>query len=157
MISMICSVGRNNELGKGNKLIWHIPKDMKFFKEMTMGHVVVMGRKTYESLPGDLPGRKMVVLSSSKKIENVTVVSSIEEVLDKYKDSSEEVFIIGGNTLYKEFIKYANKMYLTEIDDECNEADTYFPKFDKSKWNKKIIYEDVYKDINFKMCEYIKK
>ena len=157
MISMICSVGRNYELGKDNKLIWHIPKDMKFFKEMTMGHVVVMGRKTYESLPGDLPGRKMVVLSSSKKIENVTVVSSIEEILDKYKDSSEEVFIIGGNTLYKEFIKYADKMYLTEIDDECNDADTYFPKFDNGKWNKKIIYEGVYKDIKFKMCEYIKK
>ena len=74
MISMISSMGKNRELGRKNDLIWHIPKDMKFFKNTTMGHVVVMGKNTYESLPGDLPGRKMVVLSFDKIVGNVETV-----------------------------------------------------------------------------------
>ena len=157
MISMISSVGKNGELGRKNELIWHIPKDMKFFKNTTMGHVVVMGKNTYESLPGDLPGRKMVVLSFDKIIGNVETVYSVEEILDKYLDKDEEVFIIGGASIYSQFIKYANKLYLTEIDDECSDADTFFPEFDKNEWDREVVDTGNYNGINFEMCKYIRK
>ena len=81
MISMISSMGKNRELGRKNDLIWHIPKDMKFFKNTTMGHTVVMGKNTYNSLPGDLPGRKMIVLSTSAVLDNVEVVRDKKEIL----------------------------------------------------------------------------
>lgn len=157
MISMISSVGRNGELGKNNGLIWHIPKDMKFFKNTTMGHTVVMGKKTYESLPGDLPGRKMIVLSKDSVDGNVEMVYSIDEILDRYLNSEEEVFIIGGASIYSQFIKYANRMYLTEIDDTDNEADTFFPEFDRSEWNKTFLDEGEYKEIKFTMYKYERK
>lgn len=157
MISMICSVGRNRELGKNNQLIWHIPRDMKFFKETTMGHTVVMGKNTYLSLPGDLPGRNMVVLSFDKILSNVSTVYSVQEILDKYLDTPEEVFIIGGASLYSQFIEYAKTMYLTEIDDVCDNADTFFPEFDKNEWNKEILGTDTFKDIKFTMCKYVRK
>ena len=152
MISMISSVGKNGELGRKNELIWHIPKDMKFFKNTTMGHVVVMGKNTYESLPGDLPGRKMVVLSFDKIVGNVETVYSVEEILNKYLDIDEEVFIIGGASIYSQFIKHANKLYLTEIDDECSDADTFFPEFDKNEWNREVLDMGNHNGINFEMC-----
>ena len=116
MISMIAAIGKNNELGKNNNLIWHFKEDMQFFKKMTMGHVVIMGRKTYESLPGPLSGRKMVVVSTKDVDKNVLVVNLINKIVDDYKDSKEEVFIVGGESIYKQFLPYANKLYLTEIE-----------------------------------------
>jgi len=158
MISMICSVGKNRELGKNNELIWHIPRDMKFFKETTMGHVVVMGKMTYSSLPGDLPGRDMKVLSFDKiDDEKVETIYSVEEVLDRYLSIEDEVFIIGGASLYNQFLKYANKLYLTEIDDSDNEADTFFPVFDKCEWNRILVNSGEHKNIKFEMCIYERK
>ena len=156
MISMIASVGKNMELGRKNSLIWHIPDDMKFFKKTTMGHIVVMGKNTYDSLPGDLPGRKMFVLNSNKVLGNANVqtIYSIDEILEKYINSDEEIFIIGGASVYSQFIQYASVLYLTEIDDECIDADTFFPLFDKSKWEKQILYSAHYKNNFYKICKY---
>ena len=158
MISMICSVGKNRELGKNNELIWRIPKDMKFFKETTMGHIVVMGRNTYESLPGDLPGRSMKVITS-KNIDNdnVEVISSVNEILERYLNTEEEIFIIGGSSIYSQFLGYANRLYLTEINDSDNEADTFFPEFDKNDWNRILIDSGEHKGITFEMCVYKRK
>ena len=153
MISMISSVGKNRELGKNNGLIWHFKEDMKFFKETTMGHTVVMGLNTYKSLPGDLPGRHIVVISYDK-VDGVDTVNGIEPIIEKYKDSKEEIFICGGASIYKQFLPYADKLYLTEIDAEDDEADTFFPEFDKSKWNKKLLDENNQKGIGFKMYLY---
>ena len=144
MISMISSMGKNRELGRKNDLIWHIPKDMKFFKNTTMGHTVVMGRKTFESLPKALPGRKNIVISSNAEYQaqGATVVTSVEEALQIA--DNEEVFVIGGGKIYAEFLPYADKLYLTEIDAECEDADTYFPHFNKSEYIKEIInYYDI--------------
>lgn len=157
MISMISSVGKNRELGKKNGLIWHIPRDMKFFKDTTMNHTIVMGFNTYKSLPGDLPGRKIIVISYDEMDGNVEVVHSIDEIVERYLNSPEEIFICGGASIYSQFIKYANKLYLTEIDDEDNEADTFFPEFDKNEWNRQILEENSYKNIKFKMCLYERK
>ena len=156
MISMIAAVGKNMEIGKGNTLIWHIPKDMKFFKETTLGHTVVMGRKTYESLPAPLSNRKMVIISSHN-ILDVDTVGNIDDILNKYMETSEEIFIIGGASIYKQFIEYADKLYLTEIDSECLNADSYFPKIDKNMWKKEIIDSGIYEKIKYKICKYVRK
>lgn len=143
-VSMIAAVGKNLELGKNNDLIWHFKEDMKFFKDTTMGHTVVMGRKTFESLPKALPGRKNIVISSNAEYQaqGATVVTSVEEALQIA--DNEELFVIGGGKIYAEFLPYADKLYLTEIDAECADADTYFPHFNKSDYIKEIInYYDV--------------
>ena len=156
MISMISSVGRNRELGKNNNLIWHFKEDMKFFKEMTMGHTVVMGYNTYKSLPGDLPGRHIIV-TTFRELDGVDTVSNIDEIVTVYKDSEEEVFICGGASIYKQFLPYADKLYLTEIDDSDDRADTFFPEFDKNEWNKTLICEKESNGINFNMYLYERK
>lgn len=143
-VSMIAAVGKNLELGKNNDLIWHFKEDMKFFKDTTMGHTVVMGRKTFESLPKALPGRKNIVISSNAEYQaqGATVVTSVEEALQIA--DNEEIFVIGGGKIYAEFLPYADKLYLTEIDAECADADTYFPQFNKSEYIKEIInYYDI--------------
>lgn len=138
-VSMIAAVGRNLELGKNNDLIWHFKEDMKFFKDTTMGHTVVMGRKTFESLPKALPGRKNIVISSNAEYQaqGATVVTSVDEAL-RIADN-EEIFVIGGGKIYSEFLLYADNLYLTEIDAECPDADTYFPQFNKADYIKEII------------------
>ena len=156
MISMISSVGKNRELGKNNDLIWHFKEDMRFFKETTMGHTVIMGYNTYKSLPGDLPGRHIIVVSFDQ-VDEVETVNGIEPIIKKYKDSLEEVFICGGASIYKQFLPYADKLYLTEIDAEDNEADTFFPEFDKEEWNKTLLEENNQKNIDFKMYLYERK
>ena len=143
-VSMIAAVGKNHELGKNNNLIWHFKEDMKFFKDTTIGHTVVMGRKTFESLPKALPGRKNIVISSNAEYQaqGATVVTSVEEALQIA--DNEEIFVIGGGKIYAEFLPYADKLYLTEIDAECEDADTYFPQFNKSEYIKEIInYYDI--------------
>lgn len=143
-VSMIAAVGKNLELGKNNDLIWHFKEDMKFFKDTTMGHTVVMGRKTFESLPKALPGRKNIVISSNAEYQaqGATVVTSVEEALQIA--DNEEIFVLGGGKIYAEFLPYADKLYLTEIDAECADADTYFPQFNKSEYIKEIInYYDI--------------
>jgi len=156
MISMISSVGKNNELGKNNNLIWHFKDDMKFFKDTTMNHTVIMGLNTYKSLPGDLPGRHIIVVSFDP-VNGVDTVNGIEPIIDKYKDSEEEIFICGGASIYKQFLPYASKLYLTEIDAICNDADTFFPEFNKDEWSKTFLEEHNAKDINFNMYLYERK
>lgn len=138
-VSMIAAVGKNLELGKNNDLIWHFKEDMNFFKETTMGHPVIMGRKTFESLPKALPGRRNIVISSNPeyKAEGAETVTSVKDALKIAE--SEDVFVIGGGRIYKEFLPYADNLYLTEINAECKDADTYFPEFSKSDYIKEIV------------------
>lgn len=140
-ISMIAAVGKNLELGKNNDLIWHFKEDMKFFKETTMGHPVIMGRKTFESLPKALPGRKNIVISTNPeyKADGAEVVTSVEEAVKLAEIENTEAFVIGGGRIYTEFLPYADNLYLTEINAECPDADTYFPDFNKSDYIKEIV------------------
>lgn len=156
MISMISSVGKNRELGKNNGLIWHFKEDMRFFKDTTIGHTVVMGLNTYRSLPGDLPGRHIIVVSFDP-VDGVDTVNGIQSIIDKYKDSEEEIFICGGASIYRQFLPFANKLYLTEIDAIDNEADTFFPEFDKEEWNKTLLEHNNQKNIDFNMYLYERK
>lgn len=140
-ISMIAAVGKNLELGKNNDLIWHFKEDMKFFKETTMGHPVIMGRKTFESLPKALPGRKNIVISANPeyKADGAEVVTSVEEAIKLAEAENTDAFVIGGGRIYTEFLQYADNLYLTEINAECPDADTYFPDFNKSDYIKEIV------------------
>ncbi len=137
-ITMIAAVGKNLELGKNNNLIWHIKEDLQFFKEQTMGKPIVMGRKTLESLPKLLPGRKHIVLTRQNidLDERILVVHSKEELLDYIKSHKEEFMIIGGASIYKEMLPDADKLILTEIDAEDKDADAYFPSFNKEEWDR---------------------
>lgn len=155
-LSMIACVGKNLELGMNNDLIWHLPNDLKFFKETTLNKTVIMGRRTFESLPKKLPKRRNIVLMlpEEEKIPDVDILYSIDEVLEEVKKTNEEVFIIGGASIYKQFIPYASKLYLTEVPCEEKNATVYFPEFDKSKYKKTILKENSDGDIKYQHVLY---
>jgi dihydrofolate reductase len=147
MISLIAAVGKNNELGLDNHLIFNIPGDLKFFRNTTLGKTVIMGRKTYESIGKPLPKRINIVVSNSlKETDGITIINSFEEVLEKYLNSEEEVFIIGGESLYNYFINYAQNIYLTKVYANAV-ADKYFPSFDENNYNQTLLGEN--KENNF--------
>lgn len=134
MISLIVAVSKNNAIGKDNKLLFHIKEDLAFFKKTTLNKTIVMGRKTFESLPGILPSRKHIVITRDKdyKIDNpnVEVRHSLIEVLNEYKHSSKELFVIGGGEIYKQSIESGllDRMYITKVDKIVEGADTFFPE-----------------------------
>lgn len=136
MLSIIVAVAKNNVIGKDNKLIWHLPEDLKRFKKLTTGHTIIMGRKTFESLGRVLPNRKHIVLTNNLEMEiedkNVEVINDIK-LLDDYINSKDENFIIGGATIYSLLMPCANKIYITKIDKEF-EGDVYFPEIDSKIW-----------------------
>ncbi|MGB3465710.1 MAG: dihydrofolate reductase [Cyclobacteriaceae bacterium] len=138
-ISIIAAIGANRAIGKDNDMIWHLPDDMKFFKEKTTGHTVVMGRLNYDSLPSNyrpLPNRTNLVLTTNEDYEEtgVHVFHDIEKAIESAREAGEkELFIIGGGQIYEIGMKYTDRMYLTEIK-ESFEADVFFPEYDKSKW-----------------------
>ena len=158
-LSIIACVGKNLELGKNNNLIFHIKEDMKYFKDVTLNHIVVMGRKTYESLPGLLKDRKNVVITRNKEMmfpNEVEVYSSVEEFMKHYSNYKEEIFIIGGASIYKQFIDYCDTIYLTEVNKTCD-ADVYFPEFDKNLYNKEIVGSGETKKLKYDFSVYRRK
>jgi len=132
-ISLIAAIGKNRELGKENTLLWDIPEDMKHFRETTRGHVVVMGRKTFESIGRPLPHRVNIIVSRDKNYEVPEIcikASSIEEAIEEaLKIEKSEVFVIGGAQIYALALPYAEKLYLTVVDKEFPEADAFFPNY----------------------------
>lgn len=157
-LSIIAAIGKNNELGYKNDLIWHLPDDLKFFKEKTTGKTIVMGYNTFLSLPKLLPNRKHIVLSTDKlDIKDVTSFTNLDELIKFIKEIDEEVFIIGGASIYKQFINLVDKMYLTEVESEFKKADVYFPDFNKNEWERVELLENENNNIKFKHIEYRKK
>ncbi len=156
--SIIAAVGKNLELGKNNDLIWNIPEDLKFFRNVTNGHTIVMGRNTFDSLPKMLPNRKHIVLSSRDDFPSeVEVYKNLQDLLLKYKDSDEEIFIIGGGSIYSLFLEYCDKLYLTEIDEEDKNASVYFPSFNKELYSCEVISSNEDNDIFYKHVLYSRK
>ena len=156
-VSMIVAKGRNNEIGKNNDLLWHISEDLKFFKATTMGKSIIMGRKTFQSLPKALPGRKNIVISRDPDFDAPGAVV-VTNAKDAVKESeTEEVFIIGGGSIYNEFFPVADKLYITEVDYEDKEADVFFPEVDLSRWDKEILGEGVENSISYRFTLYTRK
>jgi len=139
MISQIVAVAKNRVIGKGNTLPWRLPDDMKFFKETTIGHHVVMGRKNYESIPAKfrpLPDRMNIILTRQKKYETIgggRISSSIEEAIEFGKTCGKETFIIGGGEIYALAMPYTERLYITEINAEID-GDVFYPELDMSQW-----------------------
>ena len=136
MLSIIVAKAQNNIIGKDNKLLWHISEDLKRFKDITTGHTIIMGRKTFESLGRVLPNRKHIVFTQNPDFkvndENVKIVHSMLEI-QEYIENKEENFVIGGAMIYNLLMPYANKMYITEIHKDF-EGDTVFPKINLDIW-----------------------
>ena len=156
MFSIIAAIGKNNELGKNNQLVFHIKEDMKFFRETTTGHPVIMGRKTWESLPGKLKDRENIVVSRHEITGADAVISNLPAYISKYKDSDTEIFIIGGATIYKEFLPYARYLYLTEVDASAKDADAFFPQFNKTEYSTEILKKGSENGLDFSIVKYIK-
>lgn len=131
MINIIAAVARNRAIGYENKLLYWLPNDLKRFKSLTTGNTIIMGRRTFESLPkGALPNRRNIVISRSvKELPNCDCYSSLEEAL-AHCAKDEDVYIIGGGSIYNQAIEFADRLYLTEIDDTPKNADTYFPEYE---------------------------
>ena len=149
-ISLIAAIGKNNELGKNNTLIWKLPGDMKFFRETTINHTIIMGYNTYLSIGKPLPKRRNIVLTSKNiNINDIVVYHNIDDLLKK-EISNDEVFIIGGASIYNSFYSLANKMYLTLIDAEEKDADTYFPNINNDEWKQTLLLENEDNGIKYK-------
>lgn len=137
MTTIVVAMGEKNEIGADNQLLWHLPKDLKHFKELTYGHPVIMGRKTYESIGKALPNRTNIVISRKKDWfqEGILIVGSIKEAVKFAKKIDEEIFIIGGGNIYEQTIDLADKLEVTLVKTELK-ADTFFPKIDSKIWKK---------------------
>ena len=156
--SIIAAVGKNNELGKDNHLIWRLPNDLKFFRETTSHKTIIMGSNTFRSLPKLLPNRHHIVLSSKSEFPSeVEVYKNISDLLKAYQNNPEELFVIGGASIYRQFIEYCNKLYLTEVEAECSDADVYFPTFNKDDFDREVLKENSDNGIYYKHVLYRRK
>lgn len=143
IISHIVAAGEENEIGKSNQLLWHLPNDLKFFKNTTWGMPIIMGRKTYESIAGEpLPGRINIIITQQKdydpKHEKAIVVNSFEEAIQKAKEADvKEVFVAGGGEIYRNTLSQTNRIYLTRVHAKFPEAEIFYPEIRNTDWKKK--------------------
>lgn len=154
MVNIIVAITENNAIGKDNKLLFRLKKDLQNFKEVTTGQIVVMGRKTFESIGKPLPNRVNAVITSNKVIEGVKVYSSLTNAIEKLKMEfpEKEIFIIGGGQVYKEALNndLVDTLYITKIKKEVLDADTYFPEIDyRKKWRITDVKRYIENDIEF--------
>lgn len=175
MISIIVAIDKNNAIGQKNKLLWHLAEDLAFFKKTTMGCSVLMGRKTFESIGKPLPGRKNIIVSrrrftpppfatqkkdGSPTGTSVEVINDLIEFLENIKQNGEDIFVIGGASIYNASIKYADTLFVTHIDATANEADSFFPKIENNIWEKvedSLPIFDQENQIYFNFSKYIRK
>ena len=135
MISLLVAMAQNRVIGKDNQLPWHLPEDLAYFKRVTMGHPIVMGRKTFESIGRVLPGRQNVIVTRNPHFshEGCLVLHSIEEIINFANNYNGEVFVIGGAEIFKEILPYADRLYITKIVHTFS-GDAFFPVFDEAEW-----------------------
>lgn len=141
MINIIVCKNNFDYIGKDNKMLYHIPKDLAFFKRKTVNHVIIMGRKTFESLPGLLPNREHWVVTRDPSFNKARSFNSIDDVLEAI-DPNVNYYIIGGGEIYKQFMPYADCLYVTEVDD-FKVGDVRFPSIDMTKWSLSVSRIDI--------------
>ncbi|QHS22532.1 dihydrofolate reductase [Virgibacillus sp. MSP4-1] len=162
MISLLVAMDQKQVIGKDGGLPWRLPNDLKFFKETTMDHTIVMGRKTYQSIGRPLPRRENVILTRDRtfKAEGCEIIHSWDNVMERNERiPKEEIFIIGGSELFNTALSFADKMYITEIE-ESFEGDTFFPAFDQSEWelvHKEKGIKDDRNPYDYYFCTYVRK
>lgn len=153
MFSIISAIAKNNAIGKDNDLVFHIKEDMKFFRETTRNHTVIMGKKTWESLPGKLKDRKNLVISHTEVEGADGTITDLDKYIEENKESDEEIFVIGGGSIYKYMLPHSKYLYLTEVDAEP-EADTFFPEFDRKSYKKETLKTGTAGDLKFEINRY---
>lgn len=144
IISLIAAIGRNRVIGKDNKMMWHLPEEYKYFRETTLGHCIILGRKNFEAVGRPLPKRTNIIVTRNKsyRADGCVVFDGIGKALNHAKSLGErEVFICGGGEIYCQALSLANKIYLTYVDFE-EEGDVYFPEFDESLYEKKLVRKE---------------
>ena len=156
MFSLISCIGKNREIGKNGKLVFNLKKDMQFFRETTLNHTVVMGYNTWKSLPGKLKSRQNLVVSSQDVDGADGTIKDLDKYIKENQHTDEEIFIIGGGMIYKQFLPHAQNLYLTEVSASDADADIFFPEFDKSNYTKKLINKGKENDLSFSIIKYIK-
>ena len=160
MLSIIACISQTNRaIGYQNRLLYHIKSDLTRFRELTTGHTIIMGRKTYESLPnGALPHRRNIVVSNSmKEMEGCEVYPNLEAALKAAEGKTEETFIIGGESIYRQSLHVARKLYLTVVDDAPQQADAFFPEINPEEWE--LIEKEMRNEngLSFSFLTYFKK
>ncbi len=160
MFSIIAAVAENNAIGKDNTLPWRIPRDLAYFKEITLGKTIIMGRKTFQSLPKVLPDRKHIVLTTNTDFthEGIEVSNSFEATLLKYHQTQDEAFFIGGADIYKKALPFCRYLYITRIK-KSFDADCFFPDVDLSNYEieeQSPVYTDENSGIQFEFIKYLK-
>lgn len=156
MISIIVAIAKNSAIGRNNELLWHLPADLKRFKRLTSGHCVLMGKKTWESLPvRPLPGRKNIILTDNPDdcFNCSHTAFSIDEALAQCKEC-EEIFVIGGGSVYRQFMEIADRLLITWVDRDY-EADTWFPEIDPAVWEETERDGDFFDEANGFTYRYI--
>jgi dihydrofolate reductase len=161
-LSIIAAVGKNNELGGNNALLWKLSDDLKMFKQLTMGHCIIMGRKTFESIGKPLPGRiNIVVTTGNMEVEGVSRAIDLNHAVELARESGdEEAFIIGGGQIFNYAIDLADKLYLTTVDAEFPEADIFLPEIELEDWNlvdTKHFSKNEKNEFDFVYREYVRK
>lgn len=154
MITLIAAIGKNNEIGFGNRLLWDIPEDMKHFKNYTMGKVVIMGRKTYQSIGKPLPGRKNIVITT-KSLQNFAITAKTVEEALSIDYCYPELVVIGGESVYKQTINLADKLIITHVD-AAFQADAFFPEINLQYWKINNIMNSQDQNYKYRFVEYIK-
>lgn len=156
MISLMVAMDENRLIGKNNKLPWYLPADLQYFKKVTMGHPIVMGRKTFESIGRVLPGRENVIVTRNHdyKVEGCTILHDVSEIKTFADTSEEEVFVIGGAEIFKEILPVTDRLYITQIH-EVFEGDTYFPEINEAEWENVVTIPGVTDDKNLHAHDFI--
>jgi len=141
MIAIVVAAAENNVIGKDNQLIWHLPADLKHFKQITMGHPILMGRKTYESIGKPLPGRTTIIITRQPDYEaaGCIVVNAVQEAVEEARKLDDQAYIIGGAEIYRQALNVTDTIYLTRIHHKF-EGDTFFPEINDDEW--KVVSEE---------------
>tara|TARA_B100000029_G_scaffold483487_1_gene534692 strand:+ start:662 stop:1147 length:486 start_codon:yes stop_codon:yes gene_type:complete len=159
-IILIAAIANNGVIGKEGKIPWYLKEDLQHFKNLTTGSIVIMGRKTYESIGKPLPNRNNIVLTRNpKNIKNIIEVTDTQEALNTALKINKDIYVIGGEFIYREFLPMAVKMYLTEIDLDVKGGDVFFPYWSKKEWEEisRFSKKDIDQNISYSFVEYERK
>lgn len=161
MLSIIVAFGDQYEIGQDGRMPWHLPEDLKHFKEITSGAAILMGRRTFESLPGVLPKRQHIIITNDptfqKDHKRVRISHNLEEELRQAQKSDEEIFVIGGGQIYRQALPYADRLYLTLVHQTYPEADTFFPAIDWTQWEetgRSALMQEEDSDVSYEFVDY---
>ncbi len=162
IVSIIAAIGQNNELGANNKLLWRLSDDLKLFKQLTLGHCIIMGRKTFESIGKPLPGRINIVVTTSRiEIEGIYTAIDLNHAIEMARETGEkEAFIIGGGQIYSYSMDLADKLYLTHVKADFPEAEVFLPAIDFDEWktiDSKSYIQDEKNEYDFEFKAYVRK